>query len=181
MSPDAAVRLSPTVALDPRERAAVRALLDAAFDGDFGDDDWAHALGGVHALITDGPTVVAHAAIVPRDLAVGQTPIRVGYVEAVAVWPDLQGTGLGTAVMRSLGEIIAREFALGALSTGEWHFYQRLGWERWLGRTFVRHADGRRERTPDDDDSVMILRTPASPAVDLSWPIACEARSGDHW
>ena len=65
--------------------------------------------------------------MVPRVLDVGRHPVRAGYVEAVAVLPTRQGTGLGTAVMRALGEVIAREFDLGALSTGEWHFYERLG------------------------------------------------------
>jgi aminoglycoside 2'-N-acetyltransferase I len=83
--------------------------------------------------------------------------------------------------MRALSEIIEREFALGALSTGEWHFYQRLGWERWRGPTWVREADGRLERSPDEDDSVMILRTPTSPDVDLFAPLTCNARPGDAW
>ena len=61
----------------------------------------------------------------PRALDIGRQRVRAGYVEAVAVLPARQGTGLGTAVMRALGEVIAREFELGALSTGEWHFYER--------------------------------------------------------
>ena len=71
--------------------AAIRALLDAAFDGDFSDDDWAHALGGTHALIEAGGAVIAHASVVPRVLDVGTQPVRAGYVEAVAVLPARQG------------------------------------------------------------------------------------------
>jgi aminoglycoside 2'-N-acetyltransferase I len=181
MSPDARVRIATSDALDAADRAAIRALLDAAFHGDFSDDDWAHALGGTHALIADGHGVVAHASVVARDLEVGAARIRVGYVEAVAVRPDRQRTGLGTMVMRALGEVITRDFALGALSTGEWHFYERLAWERWRGETWVRHADGRRERTPDDDDSLMILRTPRTPPLDPSAALLCDARRGDAW
>ena len=107
--------------------------------------------------------------------------MHAGYVEAVAVLPARQGTGLGTAVMRALGEVIAREFELGALSTGEWHFYERLGWERWRGPTWVRHPDGRLERSPADDDSLMILRTPRTPALDLFATLTCDARPGDAW
>ena len=95
--------------------------------------------------------------------------------------PARQRTGLGTAVMRVLGEVIAREFELGALSTGEWHFYERLGWERWRGPTWVRHPHGQLERSPDDDDSLMILRTPTSPSIDLFAPMTCDARPGDAW
>ena len=181
MSPDAVVRICSSDELDPRDRTAIRALLDAAFAGDFSDDDWAHALGGTHALVEADGAVVAHASVVPRVLDVGTHRVRAGYVEAVAVLPTLQGTGLGTAVMRALGEIIAREFELGALSTGEWHFYERLGWERWRGPTWVRHPHGRLERSPDDDDSLMILRTPTSPPIDLFAPLTCDARPGDAW
>jgi hypothetical protein len=65
------------------------------FAGDFTDDDWAHALGGTHAFIEADGDVVAHAAVVPRILDVGAHALRTGYVEAVAVLPALQGTGLG--------------------------------------------------------------------------------------
>ena len=161
--------------------AAIRALLDAAFDHDFSHDDWAHALGGVHVLGADASGVVAHAAVVPRTLDVGQRRLEVGYVEAVAVRPDRQRTGVGTAIMRAVNALIVDRFPLGVLSTGEWGFYARTGWERWRGESWVRHADGRRERTPDDDDSLMILRAPASPAIDLAWPITCASRGGDPW
>ena len=109
-------RLLATTALDEVSLAAIRALLDAAFDGDFDDDDWDHALGGTHALIETADGVIAHASVVPRVLDVGSQPVRAGYVEAVAVLPTRHGTGLGSAVMRALGEVIAGEFELGALS-----------------------------------------------------------------
>jgi aminoglycoside 2'-N-acetyltransferase I len=175
------LRVSATSDLDAASLAAIRGLLDAAFAGEFSDDDWAHALGGTHATIEIGGGIVAHAAVVLRTLDFGPHRLRAGYVEAVAVRPDLQGTGLGTAVMRALGDVITRDLALGALSTGEWHFYERLGWERWRGPTWVRYPDGGRERTPDDDDSLMVLRTPASPALDPAAPAMCEVRPGDVW
>jgi aminoglycoside 2'-N-acetyltransferase I len=181
MSPDLVVRVCLSDDLDPRDRIAIRTLLDAAFDGDFNDDDWAHAVGGTHALIEAADGVAAHASVVPRVLDVAGHAVHTGYVEAVAVLPARQGAGLGTAVMRAMGEVIAREFALGALSTGEWHFYERLGWERWQGPAWVRYPDGRRERTPHDDDSLMILRAPRTPGLDLSAPLTCDARSGDVW
>jgi aminoglycoside 2'-N-acetyltransferase I len=178
---EGAVRVVHSDALDERARGAIRALLDAAFDGDFSDDDWAHALGGSHALIVDGDAVIAHASVVPRILDAGGLTLRAGYLEAAAVLPALQRTGLGTAVLRALMPVIERDYDVGALSSGEWPFYERLGWERWRGPTWVRHADGRRERTPDDDDGVMILRTPRTPSLDLSASLACEARPGDAW
>jgi aminoglycoside 2'-N-acetyltransferase I len=181
MSSDPNVRVCPTDVLDAFQLEALRALLDAAFDGDFTDQDWAHALGGTHAIVETEGAVVAHASVVPRVLEAGRQRVRAGYVEAVGVLPARQGTGLGTAVMQALAAIISRDYALGALSTGEWHFYERLGWERWRGPTWVRHPHGRLERSPADDDSVMILRTPASPPIDRFAPLTCEARTGDPW
>jgi aminoglycoside 2'-N-acetyltransferase I len=180
MSPEAAVRLCPTADLAVRERADIRALLDAAFDGDFGDGDWANAIGGIHAVLETAEGVVAHASVVPRTLDVGGRRLRAGYVEAVAVRPALQRRGFGTAVMRALAAVIARDHELGVLSSGEWHFYERLGWKRWQGPTWVRQG-GRCDRTPDDDDGIMFLPTPATGGLDPASPITCEARAGDPW
>lgn len=174
------VRLLTTAELPAIERAASRRLMDAAFD-DFSDDDWTHALGGWHALIGAGDAVVAHAAVVPRAVVVGGRELRAGYVEAVAVHPDLQGTGLGSLVMAAMNDVVRARFEIGVLSTGEWHFYERLGWERWQGPAFVRGRDGGLTRTEDEDDGVMVLRCAASAAVDPAAPIACDERVGDSW
>ena len=154
----------------------IRELMDVAFEGDFEDDDWDHTLGGWHAVVTDGGVVVAHAAVVDRTLHSAGRAWRTGYVEGVATAPDRQGEGLGTVAMQEINQIIRRDHELGALGTGEWHFYEQVGWERWQGRTFV--GD---ERTPEDDDGVMVLRFGPSAGLDLAGDIACEARPGDVW
>jgi aminoglycoside 2'-N-acetyltransferase I len=118
---------------------------------------------------------------VPRILVAGGTALRTGYVEAVATEPGRQGEGHGTAVMRVIGEHIAVTYELGALGTGSFHFYERLGWRRWAGPTAVRRADGRVDRTPDDDGYVMVLRTPSSPPLDEEATLSCEERPGDDW
>ncbi len=176
----AEVRVVTGRALGPIGLAASRRLMAAAFD-DFTDDDWAHALGGWHAVIGSGDEVLAHAAVVPRTLLAGGREYRCGYVEAVAVRPDLHGQGHGTRVMAAIDGVIRERFDMGALSTGEWHFYERLGWERWRGPVFVRAGDGRLIRAEDEDDAVMVLRTTASERVDLTGPIACDERAGDSW
>jgi aminoglycoside 2'-N-acetyltransferase I len=167
----------------PGRLAAVRALLDAAFAGDFDDADWEHALGGWHVVATTpgtGGGPMAHAAVVPRTLQIGDRRVRAGYVEAVGTDPAQRGRGLGSAVMRRVGELLAAEFALGALATGRHGFYARLGWERWRGPTFARHG-GELVRTPDDDDAVMVLRLPPTADLDPTAAIACEGRRGDDW
>jgi len=55
-----------------------------------------------------------------------------------------------------------------------------LRWERWRGPTFVRTADGE-TRTEGEDDGIMILRTPRTPALALTEALSCEWRAGDVW
>jgi aminoglycoside 2'-N-acetyltransferase I len=45
----------------------------------------------------------------------------------------------------------------------------------------VRTADGRRHRTPDDDDAVMVLRTDRTLELDLAAALTCDWRPGDVW
>jgi aminoglycoside 2'-N-acetyltransferase I len=157
---------------------SIRSLMDDAFD-DFADEDWDHALGGWHVIANDGE-MVAHAAVVERLLGVGERLVRTGYVEAVATTPTRQGQGVGTAVMRCIAEVVVAEFEMGALATGAHEFYERLGWERWQGPTFVRDGDAL-VRTADEDDGIMILRCPPTESVDRSLPVSCDARTGDDW
>jgi len=167
--------------------AEVRALLDAAFDDPahpeeaFDDDDWDHALGGTHVLLLDDERrVVSHASVVDRIIDVGGRALRTGYVEGVATRGSSEGEGHGTRVMEQVADLIADRHQLGALGTGAFHFYVRLGWERWQGPSFVRRGD-EVHRTPDDDDGIMVLRVDPSVVPDLTAPISCDDRSGDAW
>ena len=56
------VRTAPTHELGADRLRSARELLDAAFDDDFSDEDWDHALGGVHAWIEDERGIAAHGA-----------------------------------------------------------------------------------------------------------------------
>ncbi len=165
---------------DPGVLESVRSLMNRAFDGDFSDDDWEHSVGGWHVIALEAKAIVAHASLVERSIEVGGRAFDTGYVEAVAVEPTRQGLGFGTAVMEVVGELIATHHELGALSTGEHHFYERLGWERWHGPTYVRNVD-QRTRTVDEDDGIMVLRVGPSIGIDLEAPISCEPRRGDDW
>lgn len=159
--------------------AEIRALLVDAFEGEFSDHDWDHTVGGWRVLATDDG-LVSHAAVVERVLDVGARRVRTGYVEGVGTAPSRQREGLGARVMRRVGDVLRAEFEMGALSTGRPSFYERLGWERWLGPTYVRHGE-RQVRTADEDGGVMVLRHGPSAGIDLGLPISCEARAGDDW
>jgi aminoglycoside 2'-N-acetyltransferase I len=173
-----------TSELTSSETTAIRALMDVAFGADederFTDDDWQHALGGVHFVLELDGEIVAHAAVVEREIHAGRQRLRTGYVEAVATDPARQGVGLGSIVMADVTEYIREGFDLGGLGTGRQSFYRRLGWQIWAGLSSVRTADGD-QPTPDDDGFIMVLTTATTPPFDLAAPISCDWRPGDVW
>ncbi len=173
------VRTVHTSALTGEDLRALRQLLDAAF-GDFADEDFEHALGGMHALVRDGDELVAHGAVVMRRLLHDGAALRTGYVEAVAVRGDRRREGLGALVMDEVERVVRGAYELGALGAAEGaaHWYAARGWQPWSGTTSVVTPDGVR-RTPEDDDGVHVLPVTARlvPGSDL----ACDWRSGDVW
>lgn len=176
----AQVRVIASDELSGVESARLRELLDDAFEQTFTEDDWEHALGGLHAIVTLNREPVAHAAVVARDIEVGRRRFRCGYVEAVATAPAAQGKGYGSQAMSAVTDLVRRGFELGALSTGRHRFYERFGWERWQGPSFVIRG-GQRVRTPDEDGGIMVLRFGGSVDIPLTCPIACQSRRGDDW
>lgn len=108
--------------LSPMQMDRIQQLLADAFHQGFSDDDWDHALGGWHAIVTVDGTVVSHAAVVRRQLEVGTRRVTAGYVEAVATAPAAQGLGHGSRAVRALDDVLRREFEMGALSTGRHRF-----------------------------------------------------------
>ncbi len=174
------VRTAHTADLDPAVLAAARELLEDVFAGDFSEDDWEHALGGMHALAWDGSELVAHASVVQRRLLHGGRALRGGYVEGVGVRASRRGEGHGAAVMAPVERIIARAYDLGALGTTEMaaSFYAARGWRPWPGPTWALTPDGLR-RTPDEDGGIYVL--PGAAALDPSAALACDWRDGDVW
>jgi aminoglycoside 2'-N-acetyltransferase I len=148
--------------------------------GDFSADDLDHALGGVHWVSVADGGIVAHVSVVERRLEADGRPMRTGYLEAVATLPAWRGRGIATRLLDAANAHIRAGFELGALSTGVHGLYERLGWVRWRGPTFVRAAGGL-VRTEDEDAGIMILRTPRTPALTMAESLSCEWRSGDAW
>lgn len=166
--------------MPPGSLEAVRCLLDDAFGAQFTEEDWEHALGGWHVLLSEAGLPVAHASVVPRQIEFGHRRLDAGYVEAVATIPDRQRSGHGSLAMLEVASLLAREFDVGVLSTSRHGFYERLGWERWKGPTYVRHPD-RRVRSEEEDSGIMVLRFGPSIDVPLTDDMTCEARRGDDW
>ena len=174
------VRLLASDELSDAVRTTIRALMWASFD-DFSEDDWSHGIGGVHVVAFDGDRPIGHASVVTRNVYVGDEVFVGGYLEAVGVDARYRGRGVGGVVVGAADEVVERRHPVAALSTSKHSFYERLGWERWLGPTFVVDVGGGWRRTEDEDAGVMVLRPAGSPVSDLTVPIAVDDRSGDAW
>jgi len=174
------LRIAHTSELDGATLGSARALLDAAFAGGFGDADWEHALGGMHVLLSEGPELIAHAAVVQRRLLYGGRALRTGYVEGVGVRPDRRRRGHGAALMDALERVIRGAYDLGALSATDdgAALYAARGWLRWQGPTSALTPSGI-ARTADDDGSVYVL--PVAGPLDPAHALVCDWRDGDPW
>jgi aminoglycoside 2'-N-acetyltransferase I len=174
------VDIAHTAQLDAPTLTSIRTLAEHAFDGDFDEHDWDHALGGVHALIRDGSDVVAHACVVLRRMIHGGGTLRVGYVEAVAVRADRRRVGYGRSVMSALLPFVRGGFDIGALAASEGSdgLYSSLGWEPWRGRTLALTPGGV-VRTEEEDGAIRVLV--GSEPVDLDRDLVCDWREGDLW
>ena len=181
---DRQIRVTPTDELARGRLEGITELCVAAF-GEPPEALWEGIGPGLHVIAEVGARPVAHAMVVDRTLYIGDdavVSIDAGYVELVATRPELQSHGHATAVMRTVGTLIAEEYVLGALATGSNSFYERLGWETWSGPTAVRMPDGERVRSAAEDGHVMILRTSRTPSsLAVTMPISVDWRPGDPW
>jgi len=176
------VRVARSAELADAEWSALTKLCVAAFNEPW-DGYWESIGPGVHVLAEDPERgIVGHAAIVDRLLYPGDATLRSGYIEAVAVWPDLQRSGLGTRLMEVIDRMIDDRYELGALGTGRHAFYARLGWVVWQGPTWIRNRDGSLERSPGEVGGIMVRLTPRTPPnLDLTLPISVDWRPGEVW
>ncbi|MGY1761253.1 GNAT family N-acetyltransferase [Geodermatophilus sp. SYSU D00779] len=174
------VELLHTAHVPSRTLVTARALLDDAFHGDFDDADWDHTLGGVHALAWADDELVGHGAVVQRRVLHGGRALRTGYVEAVAVAAPHRRSGVASAVMAGLEDVVRGAYDLGALGASDdgAALYTARSWQRWRGPTSVLSPAGT-VRTPDDDGAVLVL--PGAVPLDLDGSLTCDWRDGDVW
>ena len=144
------------------------------------DEDWDHALGGMHALLWEGAELIGHASVIQRQLLYGGRAWRTGYVEAVAVREDRRRNGHGAAMMAAVERIIRGAYEVGALGSTDAGaaFYTARGWLRWQGRCSALTPQGL-IRTADEEGSIYVL--PVAVALDVSRELACDWREGDVW
>lgn len=176
----AAVLTVHTADLEPPTLGAIHALLTEVFGNELSEEDWRHALGGMHALVHESGELIAHGSVVQRQLVHAGRTLRTGYVEAVAVRADRRGRGHAAAVMAALERIIHGAYELGALGATEMAagFYASLGWQRWRGATFALAPDGT-IRTRWEDGNIWVL--PVDGVLDLDGELTCDWRDGEVW
>jgi aminoglycoside 2'-N-acetyltransferase I len=179
MMPGTELRVAHTADLDAATHRGARALLDDVFD-DLADEDWDHALGGMHALLWEGAELIGHASVIQRQLLCGGRAWRTGYVEAVAVRADRRRNGHGGTLMDVAERIIRGAYELGALGSTDAGaaFYAARGWLRWLGPCSAVTPDGV-VRTPEEEGSIYVL--PVTLPLDVTRELACDWREGDAW
>src|SRR5260221_549575 len=120
----------PTRDLSRAMKTSIVALCTRAFARDFGNL-FDFVSNSMHILAHQEGVLVGHACWASRWLEPdGYGPLKTAYVDAVATEPDVQGHGIGSAVIGRLNTEI-QPYPLGALSTPRISFYGRLGWERW--------------------------------------------------
>jgi aminoglycoside 2'-N-acetyltransferase I len=174
------LRVAHTADLEADMLKRLRELMDVVFPDDFEEYDWEHALGGMHALITEDGAPVAHASLVMRRLIHQGKALRAGYVEAVGVHPEHRRKGLGGAVMEPLERIVRNAYDLGALGASDEAIpmYAGRGWKRWQGESYALTPEGV-VRTEEEDDCIFVL--PAKAALDLTGSLTCDWRDGSVW
>jgi aminoglycoside 2'-N-acetyltransferase I len=174
------MRVAHTADLSARELQEIRALLNDAFHGEFTDEDYEHALGGVHALVREGSELIGHGSVVMRRLLHEGKALRTGYVEGVAVRADRRRRGHGAAVMTALERVIRQAYELGALGAADdaATFYAARGWQVWSGTASVMTPGGL-ERTQEEEGAIYVLPVSAHLASDAD--LACDWRDGDVW
>jgi aminoglycoside 2'-N-acetyltransferase I len=169
-----------TADLDTATLQAARVLLEQVFAGELTDQDWEHALGGVHALVWEGAELIGHASVVQRRLLYAGQALRTGYVEGVGVRADRRGHGYGAAMMEALERVVRSAYQLGALATSEQAagFYGARGWTVWQGPSSALTPTGI-TRTEDDDGGIYVL--PVAVPLDRTGELTCDWRDGDLW
>lgn len=184
------IKVIPAARLTLGDKKAIRDLCTRAF----GEDVWCdygYLNSAFHIVGLLGEQIVSHALWTDRLLSVaGHVPLNTAYVEYVATEPSLQGQGLASQLLRFLVDYIQDEHALraqlkingpyqlAALAPEDSEFYQRLGWELWLGDLFIRQ-DGGNIATPEDD--VMVYRLSRTPKFVVTEDLSAEWREGEWW
>jgi len=133
-----AAAIVPEAALSPSGRAEIRGFLVAAYAPRFSAifslyDFWGGPAEARVILRDDRGAIAAHLGFSLRTIAVGEAPVRVAGVGAVATAPTQRGRGAGRAIFAALARHLAATdaaFALLECRDAVVPFYARCGFGR---------------------------------------------------
>jgi aminoglycoside 2'-N-acetyltransferase I len=166
-------------ALNSAISSTLQNLLNNAFEGDFSTEDWEHTCDGIRFLGHFEDELIAHGAVVSREICVDGRLSLVGYVEGIAVAPKHRRQGFGSSLMAEISKTCRSDFDISMLSTGEKDFYRRLGWLDFVGKSYV--AKGETVLRSDDEDEGLMYLPGLSRSLESPKEIICESRNGDAW
>jgi GNAT superfamily N-acetyltransferase len=175
------VEMFTTEQLDAARRADVIELCVAAHESEEFRKLFTYIpSGGRHFLAYHDGALVSHAVVTARGAQPeGVRILKTAFVDAVSTRPDCERRGFGSATMSELAANID-DYEIGCLQTDNMsEFYARLGWEMWEGPLAGRGDDGLIP-TPEQQ-GVMVLRLPATPALDTSGLLSIESQGHRIW
>ena len=159
--------------------AVIKEVLLDAYEGDFSEQDWQHTFGGARFVGTIDDQIVAHAAVVPRAVLINDLPMTIGYLEGVAVSSKFQGQRLGSQLLQYVSDFCRSNYEISMLSTDEFDFYGKFGWQRFKGTSGV-IQNSVMSLTPEEDDGLMYLAGNSAESIEISTAY-CDWREGDCW
>ena len=188
---DCAIKVIPAQQLTPIDLQSIQALCTRAFEEDVWCD-YDYLKSAFHVIGRVDNKIVSHGLWTDRLLIVdGQAPLKTAYLEYVATEPALQGQGLASQLLRFFIEYIQNDsllrtqlhidkpYQIAALAPEDSDFYQRLGWQLWVGDLAIRLEDGQTIATLDDD--VMVYRLACTPIFSVTGALSAESREGEWW
>ena len=124
-------------------------LVSRVLGNDYGDDLRRHALDPSYRiqntfLVILGGEVVSHLRLVPREMRIGRSLLRVAIVADLVTAPEHEGHGHArTALDAALEAARGERYHLALLFSEINNFFQDLGWTQWCRPTFTFdiHAD----------------------------------------
>lgn len=161
------------------ERTELRDMLVTSFGERYDETSWQHCLGGIHYLLRQENQLVSHGALVPRRFRQGDRVVEGVYGESMATLPALRHHGLGSVVVAMATAEIRLHHPIGVFAAGRYEFYERLGWRKWRGPTFVSTAQGPRPAAPAR--GAVMFRLPLHSDLDPDADLTTDWRDGDIW
>ena len=142
------------------------------------EDDSTHRLQHTRVAEVDG-RIVSHVRIFERRMRVRSVTLPVGGIGSVATYPEYEGHGLATALLRDAIERMERAgYALSFLFTGLIAFYERLGWRAVPQRIYTAQPGEAAGLSAAADVGVRLFTGADLPAVARIYRRATESATG---